>query len=109
MSLEEQFNTLKAHLATAEQEMSSLKAGRKSAAPRLRKSLMAIKTGSHGMRAGTTAYVRDLPTKSRKKVEEPEPEPTPEPTPEPEPTRVKRAPKKKLRSQPEAENDAENS
>ena len=105
MSLEEQLNTLKAHLATAEQEMSSLKAGRKSAAPRLRKSLMAIKTGSHGMRAGTTAYVRDLPTKSRKKVEEPEPEPTPEPTP----TRAKRAPKKKLRSQPEAENDAENS
>ena len=105
MSLEEQFNTLKAHLATAEQEMSSLKAGRKSAAPRLRKSLMAIKTGSHGMRAGTTAYVRDLPAKSRKKVEEPEPEPTPEP----KPTRVKRAPKKKLRSQPEAENDAENS
>jgi hypothetical protein len=102
MSLEEQLNTLKAHLATAEQEMSSLKAGRKSAAPRLRKSLMAIKTGSHGMRAGTTAYVRDLPTKSRKKVEEP-PEPTPEPT------RVKRAPKKKLRSQPEAENDPENS
>ena len=105
MSLEEQLNTLKAHLATAEQEMSSLKAGRKSAAPRLRKSLMAIKTGSHGMRAGTTAYVRDLPTKSRKKVEEP----VPEPTPEPEPTRVKRAPKKKLRSQPEAENDSKDS
>ena len=103
MSLEEQFNTLKAHLATAEQEMSSLKAGRTSAAPRLRKSLMAIKTGSHGMRAGTTSYVRDLPTKSRKQVEEPEPEPTPEPTPK------KRAPKKKLRSQPEAENDSEDS
>ena len=75
----------------------------KSAAPRLRKSLMAIKTGSHGMRAGTTAYVRDLPTKSRKKVEEP----VPEPEPTPEPTLKRRAPRKKLNSQPETQNDSE--
>ena len=58
MTLEDQLATLKSHLAVAESEMASLKAGRKSAAPRLRKSLMALKTGSHGMRAGTTNYVR---------------------------------------------------
>jgi septal ring-binding cell division protein DamX len=77
MSLEEQLATLKSHLNTAEQEYLSLKSGRKSAAPRFRKALMNIKTGSHGMRAGATAYVRELPTKSRKaaepKVVEPEP------------------------------------
>ena len=72
-SLEEQFASLKNHLAVAEQEMASLKAGRKSAAPRLRKSLMAIKTGSHSMRAGATTYVRELPTKSRKQKEVVEP------------------------------------
>jgi len=77
MSLEEQLATLKSHLNTAEQEYLSLKSGRKSAAPRFRKALMNIKVGSHGMRAGATAYVRELPTKSRKaaepKVVEPEP------------------------------------
>ena len=71
-SLEEQFASLKNHLLVAEQEMASLKAGRKSAAPRLRKSLMAIKTGSHSMRAGATTYVRELPT-SRKQKEVVEP------------------------------------
>ena len=68
-NLEEQFAALKNHLAVAEKEMASLKAGRKSAAPRLRKSLMAIKTGSHSMRSGATSYVRELPTKSRKPKE----------------------------------------
>ncbi len=78
-SLEEQFAALKNHLSVAEQEMASLKAGRKSAAPRLRKSLMAIKTGSHAMRSGATTYVRELPTKSRKQKEVvPVVEPTPE-------------------------------
>ena len=38
--MDEQFATIKAQLAVAEQEYLSLKAGRKSAAPRLRKSLM---------------------------------------------------------------------
>lgn len=71
-TLDEQFNNLKAQLAVAESEMNSLKAGRKSAAPRLRKSLMAIKTGSHSLRAGATSYVRALPTKSRKPQVEPE-------------------------------------
>ena len=98
MTLEDQLATLKSHLAVAESEMASLKAGRKSAAPRLRKSLMALKTGSHGMRAGTTNYVRGLPTKSRSKKDEPvepveaEPEPVEPAKPEPK----KRAPRKKV-------------
>ena len=107
MSLEEQLATLKSHLNTAEQEYLSLKSGRKSAAPRFRKTLMNIKTGSHGMRAGATAYVRELPTKSRKaKVEPVEPEPEPEPAEEQpaqehktvcaiKPEKSKRAPRKK--------------
>ena len=69
MSLEDQFSQLKAQLATAESEYKSLKLGRKSAAPRLRKSLMALKNGSHTMRAGTTSFVRELPTKSRTKAD----------------------------------------
>ena len=97
MSLEEQLATLKSHLATTEQEYLSLKSGRKSAAPRLRKALMNIKTGSHGMRAGATAYVRELPTKSRKVVAEPEPdlEPAEEPVCAIKPEKSKRAPRKK--------------
>jgi hypothetical protein len=91
MSIEDQFAMLKSQLATAEEEYGALKAGKKSSAPRLRKSLMNLKNQSHAMRASTTAYVRELPTKSRKKpevapVEEPEVE-VPEPeveVPEPE-------------------------
>ena len=67
--LESQLGALKSQLATAESEYNSLKTGRKSAGPRLRKSLMALKTGSHAMRAGTTSFVRELPTKSRKKAD----------------------------------------
>ena len=66
--LESQFANLKAQLATCEIEYNSLKLGRTSSAPRLRKSLMALKNSSHGMRKNTTEFVRDLPTKSRKKV-----------------------------------------
>jgi len=58
---------------------------------------MNIKVGSHGMRAGATAYVRELPTKSRKVVAEPkvaEPEPAEE-QPAIKPEKSKRAPRKK--------------
>jgi hypothetical protein len=95
--MDEQFATLKAQLSLAEQEYLSLKAGRKSAAPRLRKSLMALKTGSHALRASTTGFVRELPTKSRqptKAVAEPEPEPEPEETLI-KPEKSKRTPRKK--------------
>ena len=70
MSLEEQFNTLKAQLSICESELNSLKSGRKSSAPRLRKSLMMIKANSHSMRHSTTEYVKGLPTKQKKKKEE---------------------------------------
>ncbi len=53
-------------LAIAEQEYASLKSGRKSSAPRLRKSLMALKNDSHKLRGSTTLLVKGLPTKSRK-------------------------------------------
>jgi hypothetical protein len=66
--LESQFANLKAQLLTAESEFNSLKLGRKSACPRLRKSLMALKNSSHGMRKNATEYVRELPTKTRQKV-----------------------------------------
>ena len=70
MSLEEQFNTLKAQLSICESELNSLKSGRKSSAPRLRKSLMMIKANSHKMRAETTLYLKSLPTKPKKKKDE---------------------------------------
>jgi len=95
--MDEQFAALKAHLATAEQEYLSLKSGRKAAAPKFRKALMNIKVGSHGMRAGATAYVRELPTKSRKAAEPKvvEPEPAEEPVCAIKPEKSKRAPRKK--------------
>ena len=65
-SLEEKFAEIKNHLAVAETELQALKAGKKAASSRLRKSLMSVKTCSHGLRAETTSYLRSLPTKSRK-------------------------------------------
>ncbi len=64
---------LKSQLATVEAEYASLKGGRKSASPRLRKSLMSIKNTSHLMRSSTTQLVKGLPTKSRKQVKQDEP------------------------------------
>ena len=66
--MEDLFNNIKAQLTIAEQEYASLKSGRKSSAPRLRKSLMALKNDSHKLRASTTQMVKGLPTKSRKAV-----------------------------------------
>jgi len=95
MNFDDQFAQLKSQLAICEQEMNSLKAGRKSAAPRLRKSLMALKTGSHTLRASTTGFVRDMPTKSRKKVVEAEPEEAVESAPVEEVAQIK--PEKSMR------------
>ena len=66
--MDDLFNSIKAQLAIAETEYNSLKSGRKSSAPRLRKSLMALKNDSHKLRASTTTMVKGLPTKSRKVV-----------------------------------------
>ena len=91
MDLENQFNTLKAQLSICESELNSLKSGRKSSAPRLRKSLMMIKANSHSMRHSTTEYVKGLPTKPKKKKEEDVPvevvEPVAETAEEPKPKR----------------------
>jgi hypothetical protein len=77
--MDELFSSLKNQLAVAEQEYNSLKAGRKSSAPRLRKSLMALKNDSHKLRGSTTLLVKGLPTKSRKvKQSEPKSEPVAE-------------------------------
>ncbi len=66
--MDDLFSSIKSHLAIAETEYNSLKSGRKSSAPRLRKSLMSLKTDSHKLRALTTTTVKALPTKSRKVV-----------------------------------------
>jgi hypothetical protein len=83
--MDDLFNSIKAQLAIAEQEYASLKAGRKSSAPRLRKSLMALKNDSHKLRGSTTLLVKGLPTKSRKvgKQHETSLEPTAESNAEP--------------------------
>ena len=94
--MDELFSSLKNQLAIAEQEYASLKAGRKSSAPRLRKSLMALKNDSHKLRSSTTLLVKGLPTKSRKVVKQNEPslepttESTVEPVEEPKTPRVKK-------------------
>jgi uncharacterized protein (DUF3084 family) len=69
MSLREQLDSLKAHLESAELEYKSLEGGKKASSSRLRKSLMNIKTVSHGARNSTTEYVKALPTKARTKKE----------------------------------------
>lgn len=93
MSLAEQLQSLKNNLEIAEKELASLNAGRKSSAPRLRKSLMDVKKMSHTMRSATTSYARDLPTKPRK------PKPAAEPAEPAEPVAVKpRKPKPKAKA-----------
>lgn len=69
MSLQEQFANLKSTMDIAEKELNMLNSGRKSSAPRLRKSLMDLKKNSHSLRSATTEYTRSLPTKTRVKKE----------------------------------------
>jgi hypothetical protein len=70
MSLSDQLQKLKASVEIAENELGSLNSGRKSAGPRLRKSLMDIKKYSHSMRSATTEFSKSLPTKTRLKKKE---------------------------------------
>ena len=95
--MDDLFNSIKAQLAIAESEYASLKSGRKSSAPRLRKSLMALKNDSHKLRGSTTLMVKGLPTKSRKSaVKKDEPEVKVEETKVEEPTKKKTRAKKAL-------------
>ena len=100
MSLSDQFTTLKAAITVAENELAALNGGKKSAAPRFRKSLQNIKLQSQLLRKNTTEHTKQLPVKPRIKKQttilELLAEPTSfaeskltEPTPTPEPTKKK--------------------
>ena len=99
MSLSDQFTTLKAAITVAENELAALNGGKKSAAPRFRKSLQNIKLQSQLIRKATTEHTKKLPVKQRIKkpttILELLSEPTPEPEPEPIPEPVVEQPKKK--------------
>ena len=99
MSLSDQFTTLKAAITVAENELAALNGGKKSAAPRFRKSLQNIKLQSQLIRKATTEHTKKLPVKPRVKkpttILELLSEPTPEPAPTPEPVeQVEPKPKK---------------
>ena len=95
MSLSDQFTTLKAAITVAENELAALNGGKKSSAPRFRKSLQNIKLQSQSLRKATTEHTKALPVKPR--VKKPvtilellsEPAPTPEPVEHVEPTKKK--------------------
>ena len=94
MSLSDQFTTLKAAITVAENELAALNGGKKSAAPRFRRSLQNIKLQSQLIRKATTEHTKKLPVKPRVKkpvtILELLAEPTPEPVePVPEPTKKK--------------------
>ena len=72
-SLSDQFTTLKAAIAIAEHELTALNGGKKSSAPRFRKSLQNIKLQSQLIRKSTTLHVKALPTKKRPIKITPEP------------------------------------
>ena len=65
MSLSDQFTTLKAAITVAENELAALNGGKKSAAPRFRKSLQNIKLQSQLIRKATTEHTKKLPVKQR--------------------------------------------
>ena len=67
--LERELQTLRTHFENAESEIRSLKAGRRAAAPRARKSLQQIKQTSHRMRGEIMTAVKGMPVKSRTKKE----------------------------------------
>ena len=80
--LERELQTLRTHFENAENEIKSLKAGRRAAAPRARQSLQQIKQTSHKMRGDIMNTVKSIPVKSRTK-KEPKAEPVEEELPPP--------------------------
>ena len=68
-SLSESITSLKTMLQNAEKEIKLLESGRKSSAPRARKSLQNIKTTSHILRKSIMEHMRKIPVKSRVKKE----------------------------------------
>jgi len=81
MDLERELQTLRTYFETAENEIKSLKSGRRAAAPRARRSLQQIKQTSHRMRGDIMNTVKSMPVKSRTKkvVEAPVEEDLPSP------------------------------
>ena len=73
MDLERELQTLRTYFDNAEAEIKSLKAGRRAAAPRARKSLQQIKQTSHKIRGDIMHTVKSMPVKSRTKKEVAEP------------------------------------
>ena len=106
-TLTQQFAELKSLVNQASSELQSLQGGRKASAPRIRASLQKIKTVAQAMRGEVMNFTKELPTKSRVKVNpvEAEDEPIPEPpvlkretttmTGEEDPKKKPRAPRKK--------------
>ena len=77
MSLTDSINNIRAHLSTAESELTSLVAGKKASSGRARKSLQQIKQLSHLLRKQIIEHTKALPTKKRTAIvaEETEKEP----------------------------------
>jgi hypothetical protein len=63
--LSESITQLRVFLNSAESEINLLKTGRKSSSGHARKSLMALKNGSHALRKQIIDYQKSLPVKSR--------------------------------------------
>ena len=69
MDLERELQTLRTHFDNAEAEIKSLKAGRRAAAPRARRSLQQIQNTSRKIRGDIMNTVKSMPVKSRTKKE----------------------------------------
>ena len=73
MSLTDSINNIRAHLSTAESELTSLQAGKKASSGRARKSLQQIKQLSHLLRKQIIEHTKALPTKKRTAIGAEEP------------------------------------
>jgi hypothetical protein len=65
MSLTESISSIKAHLTTAESELTSLQAGKKASSGRARKSLQQIKQLSHLLRKQIIEHTKGMVVKKR--------------------------------------------
>lgn len=68
MSLADQLSQIKASVAEAERELTSLSSGRKVSASRVRKQLQNVKNQSQLLRKSVISYTKEMPTKSRVKT-----------------------------------------
>ena len=100
-TLDEELAVLKSYIVQCETELKALTvAKKKSAAPRIRKSLQQIKNHSHKMRGSVTESVKSMPTKTRAKKEAVD-------VPIEEARQLQAEPLFRQQSEPEAEPEAE--